>query len=65
MNYNEEKNLDLIHDFDTDTLFYLVSFYRDKMHYINYTSQSDEQDLAIIRYYNALCKELLVRGVFD
>ena len=59
MNYNLQRNLDLIPQFDTDTLYRLKNFYGDK---INHVSGSNQDDLELILYYNELCHELYERG---
>ena len=59
MNYNLQRNLDLIPQFDTDTLYRLKNFYRDK---INRVSGGNQDDLELILYYNELCHELYERG---
>ena len=59
MNYNLQRNLDLIPQFDTDTLYCLKNFYRDK---VNRISGSNQDDLELISYYNELCHELYERG---
>ena len=35
MNYNLQRNLDLIPQFDTDTLYCLKNFYRDKVNHVS------------------------------
>ena len=59
MNYNLQRNLDLIPQFDTDTLYRLKNFYRDK---VNRVSDDNQDDLELISYYNELCHELCERG---
>ena len=59
MNYNLQRDLDLIPQFDTDTLYRLKNFYRDK---INRVSGSNQDDLELILYCNELCHELYERG---
>ena len=59
MNYNLQRNLDLIPQFDTDTLYRLKNFYGDK---INHVNGSNQDDLELILYYNELCHELYERG---
>ena len=59
MSYNLQRDLDLIPQFDTDTLYCLKNFYRDK---INRVSGSNQDDLELILYYNELCHELYERG---
>ena len=59
MNYNLQRNLDLIPQFDTDTLYCLKNFYRDK---VNRVSGDNQDDLELILYYNELCHELYERG---
>ena len=59
MNYNLQRNLDLIPQFDTDTLYRLKNFYGDK---INRVNGSNQDDLELILYYNELCHELCERG---
>ena len=59
MNYNLQRNLDLIPQFDTDTLYRLKNFYGDK---INRVNGSNQDDLELILYYNELCHELYERG---
>ena len=62
MNYNLQRNLDLIPQFDTDTLYCLKNFYRDK---INRVSGGNQDDLELISYYNELCHELYERGEYN
>ena len=59
MNYNLQRNLDLIPQFDTDTLYCLKNFYKDK---VNRVSGSNEDDLELVLYYNELCHEVYERG---
>lgn len=59
MNYNLQRNLDLIPQFDTDTLYRLKNFYRDE---VNRASDSNQDYLELISYYNELCHELYERG---
>ena len=59
MSYNLQRNLDLIPQFDTDTLYCLKNFYRDK---VNRVSGDNQDDLELILYYNELCHELYERG---
>ena len=59
MSYNLQRDLDLIPQFDTDTLYCLKNFYRDK---VNRVSGSNQDDLELILYYNELCHELYERG---
>ena len=59
MSYNLQRDLDLIPQFDTDTLYCLKNFYRDK---INRVNGSNQDDLELILYYNELCHELYERG---
>lgn len=59
MNYNLQRDLDLIPQFDTDTLYRLKNFYRDEA---NRVSGSNQDDLELISYYNELCHELYERG---
>lgn len=59
MSYNLQRDLDLIPQFDTDTLYCLKNFYRDK---INRVSGGNQDDLELILYYNELCHELYERG---
>ena len=59
MNYNLQRDLDLIPQFDTDTLYRLKNFYGDK---INRVNGSNQDDLELILYYNELCHELYERG---
>ena len=59
MNYNLQRDLDLIPQFDTDTLYHLKNFYGDK---INRVNCSNQDDLELILYYNELCYELYERG---
>ena len=59
MNYNLQRNLDLIPQFDTDTLYRLKNFYRDK---VNRVSSDNQDDLELVLYYNELCHELCERG---
>ena len=63
MNYNLQRNLDLIPQFDTDTLYRLKNFYRDKVNHIRSAEMiSNQDDLELISYYNELCHELCERG---
>ena len=63
MNYNLQRDLDLIPQFDTDTLYYLKNFYRDKVNHIRGAGTiSNQDDLELISYYNELCHELYERG---
>lgn len=62
MNYNLQRDLDLIPQFDTDTLYCLKNFYRDK---VNRVSSSNQDDLELILYYNELCHELYERGEYN
>ena len=62
MNYNLQRNLDLIPQFDTDTLYRLKNFYRDK---VNRVSGGNQDDLELISYYNELCHELYERGEYN
>lgn len=63
MNYNLQKNLDLIPQFDTDILYCLKNFYRDKLNHIqDIEMTSNQDDLELILYYNELCHELYERG---
>ena len=62
MNYNLQRNLDLIPQFDTDTLYRLKNFYRDK---VNRVSGDNQDDLELILYYNELCHELYERGEYN
>lgn len=60
MSYNLQRDLDLIPQFDTDTLYCLKNFYRDKVNRVSGVSNQD--DLELILYYNELCHELYERG---
>ena len=63
MNYNLQRNLDLIPQFDTDTLYCLKNFYRDKVNRVSGIEKKNNQDdLELILYYNELCHELYERG---
>lgn len=63
MNYNLQRNLDLIPQFDTDTLYCLKNFYRDKVNRVSGVEMKNNQyDLELILYYNELCHELYERG---
>ena len=69
MNYNLQRNLDLIPQFDTDTLYCLKNFYRDKVNRVSgveakecLVSSAYKDDLELIVYYNELCHELYKRG---
>ena len=62
MNYNLQRNLDLIPQFDTDTLYRLKNFHRDK---VNRVSGGNQDDLELISYYNELCHELYERGEYN
>ena len=59
MSYNLQRDLDLIPQFDTDTLHCLKNFYRDK---VSRVSSDNQDDLELISYYNELCHELYERG---
>ena len=59
MSYDLQRDLNLIPQFDTDTLYCLKNFYRDK---INRVSGDNQDDLELILYYNELCHELYERG---
>jgi hypothetical protein len=66
MNYNLQRNLDLIPQFDTDTLFCLKNFYRDKVNRVGgVETKNNQDDLELILYYNELCHELYERGECD
>lgn len=66
MNYNLQRNLDLIPQFDTDTLFCLKNFYRDKVNRVgDVETKNNQDDLELILYYNELCHELYERGECD
>lgn len=60
MSYNLQRDLDLIPQFDTDTLYCLKNFYRDKVNRVSGVGNQD--DLELILYYNELCHELYERG---
>lgn len=63
MNYNLQRNLDLIPQFDTDTLYCLKNFYRDKVNRVSGVEiKNNQDDLELILYYNELCYELYERG---
>ena len=63
MNYNLQRNLDLIPQFDTDTLYRLKNFYRDKVNRVSDVEiKNNQDDLELILYYNELCHELYERG---
>lgn len=63
MNYNLQRNLDLIPQFDTDTLYCLKNFYRDKVNRVSGVEiKNNQDDLELILYYNELCHELYERG---
>lgn len=63
MNYNLQRNLDLIPQFDTDTLYCLKNFYRDKVNRVSgVKTKNNQDDLELILYYNELCQELYERG---
>ena len=59
MSYDLQRDLNLIPQFDTDTLYCLKNFYRDK---VNRVSGSNQDDLELVLYYNELCHELYERG---
>ena len=59
MSYDLQRDLNLIPQFDTDTLYCLKNFYGDK---INRVNSSNQDDLDLILYYNELCHELCERG---
>ena len=63
MNYNLQRNLDLIPQFDTDTLYCLKNFYKDKVNCVSgVETKNNQDDLELILYYNELCHELYERG---
>ena len=63
MNYNLQRNLDLIPQFDTDTLYCLKNFYKDKVNRVSgVETKNNQDDLELILYYNELCHELYERG---
>lgn len=63
MNYNLQRNLDLIPQFDTNTLYCLKNFYRDKVNRVSGVEiKNNQDDLELILYYNELCHELYKRG---
>ena len=63
MNYNLQRNLDLIPQFDTDTLYCLKNFFRDKVNRVSGVEiKNNQDDLELILYYNELCHELYERG---
>ena len=62
MSYNLQRDLDLIPQFNTDTLYCLKNFYRDK---VNRVSGDNQDDLELILYYNELCHELYERGEYN
>lgn len=63
MNYNLQRNLDLIPQFDTDTLYCLKNFYRDKVNRVSGVEiKNNQDDLELILYYSELCHELYKRG---
>ena len=63
MNYNLQRNLNLIPQFDTDTLYCLKNFYRDKVNRVSDVEiKNNQDDLELILYYNELCHELYERG---
>ena len=59
MSYDLQRDLNLIPQFDTDTLYCLKNFYRDK---VNRVSRDNQDDLELILYYNEVCHELYERG---
>ena len=59
MSYDLQRDLNLIPQFDIDTLYCLKNFYRDK---VNRVSGDNQDDLELILYYNELCHELYERG---
>ena len=66
MNYNLQRNLDLISQFNTDTLYCLKNFYRDKVNrVIGAETKNNQDDLELILYYNELCHELYKRGEYN
>ena len=66
MNYNLQRNLDIIPQFDTDTLYCLKNFYRDKVNRISGVEiKNNQDDLELILYYNELCHELYKRGEYN
>ena len=63
MNYNLQKNLDLIPQFDTDTLYCLKNFYRNKVNRVSgVETKNNKDDLELILYYNEHRHELYERG---
>lgn len=63
MNYNLQRNLDLIPQFDTNTLYCLKNFYRDKVNRVSGVEiKNNQDDSELILYYNELCHELCERG---
>ena len=63
MNYDLQRDLDLIPQFDTDTLYCLKNFYRDKVNRVSgVEAKNNQDDLELILYYNELCHELYERG---
>ena len=62
MSYDLQRDLNLIPQFDTDTLYCLKNFYRDK---VNRVSGDNQDDLELILYYNELCHELYERGEYN
>lgn len=63
MSYNLQRDLDLIPQFDTDTLYCLKNFYRDKVNRVSGAkTRGNQDDLELILYYNELCHELFERG---
>ena len=66
MNYNLQRNLDLIPQFDTDTLYCLKNFYKDKVNRVSgVETKNNQDDLELILYYNELCHELYERGEYN
>lgn len=66
MNYNLQRDLDLIPQFDTDTLYRLKNFYRDEVNRVRGAEIiSNQDDLELISYYNELCHELYERGEYN
>ena len=66
MSYNLQRDLDLIPQFDTDTLYRLKNFYRDKVNRVSGVEiKNNQDDLKLILYYNKLCHELYKRGEYN
>ena len=63
MNYNLQRDLDLILQFDTDILYCLKNFYKNKVNRVSCVEiKNNQDDLGLILYYNELCHKLYEKG---